>query len=100
MTFHGKPGISPLQRRWRRTIGLALVTIAALAFFALVVPLFAGPLNAIRFAGFPLGYYMAAQGSLLSFLALTIWFIRRQERLDRDAGVAESEPLDGGDDLR
>lgn len=100
MTFHGKPGISPLQRRWRRTIGLALVTIAALAFFALVVPLFAGPLNAFRFAGSPLGYYMAAQGSLIAFLALTVWFIRRQERLDRDAGVAEPEPLDGGDDLR
>lgn len=99
MTFDGKPGMSPQRRRWRRTIALALVTIAILAVFALVVPFFAGPLNAVRVAGFPLGYYMAAQGSLIAFLLLTVWFIFRQERLDREAGVAEPEPLDAGEEL-
>lgn len=99
MTFDGKPGMSPQRRRWRRTIALALVTIAILAVFALVVPFFAGPLNAVRVAGFPLGYYMAAQGSLIAFLLLTVWFIVRQERLDREAGVAEPEPFDTGEEL-
>lgn len=100
MTLDAKQGDTPQARRWRRTVGLAIATIAILAVFAVVVPLFAGQLNSTRFAGFPLGYYMAAQGSLVAFLLLTVWFIRRQERLDREAGVAEPEPFDSGEELR
>lgn len=40
---------------------------------------FGAELNDYRFLGFPLGFYMAAQGLLLLYL-LIIWFYNRQMR--------------------
>jgi putative solute:sodium symporter small subunit len=39
--------------------------------------------------GFPLGFYMAAQGSLIVFVVLIFWFAHRQNRIDAEFGVAE-----------
>lgn len=100
MIGYGKQARDLPARRWWRTVGLAAVTIVLLAVLVLVVPAFADRLNAVVIAGFPLGYFMAAQGSLLLVLLLTVWFIFRQERLDREGGVAEPEPFDAGEDIR
>jgi putative solute:sodium symporter small subunit len=32
---------------------------------------------------------MAAQGSLIIFVAMLFWFARAQDQIDRDEGVAE-----------
>jgi putative solute:sodium symporter small subunit len=39
--------------------------------------------------GFPLGFYMAAQGSPLAFVILLLWSTRKQEAIDEECGVAE-----------
>jgi putative solute:sodium symporter small subunit len=39
--------------------------------------------------GFPLGYYMAAQGSLIAFVVMLFWFARKQNAIDEKHGVAE-----------
>jgi putative solute:sodium symporter small subunit len=39
--------------------------------------------------GFPLGFYMAAQGSPIIFVILIFWSVRRQEEIDEECGVAE-----------
>lgn len=60
-------------------------------FFGYVIHAFVIPLNQIKIIGFPLGYYMAAQGSLIVFVVMLFWFAKAQDNIDREAGVAEDE---------
>ena len=76
---------------WQRTRGLMWVTLAIWFVFSFVVHWFADALNGASFLGFPLGFYMAAQGSLLVFVVLIFWFARRQDRIDRECGMAEED---------
>jgi putative solute:sodium symporter small subunit len=39
--------------------------------------------------GFPLGFYMAAQGSLIIFVILIFWFAKKQNQIDEEAGLHE-----------
>ena len=41
--------------------------------------------------GFPLGFYMAAQGSLIVFVVMLFLFARQQDKIDREHGVAEDD---------
>ena len=60
-------------------------------FFSFVVHWFAPELNTISIAGFPLGYYMAAQGSLIAFVVQLFVFVKQQDNIDRAFGVAEED---------
>lgn len=60
------------QRHWSRTFNLTVVVLVLWFIFAFIFPWFAKDLNGIKFLGFPLGYYMCVQGSLIAFVAL-IW---------------------------
>lgn len=79
------------QAYWSRTSGLMLTMLAIWFFFGFVVHLFAPQLNGIRILGFPLGFYMAAQGSLIAFVVSLFWFARKQNDIDEEFGVAEEE---------
>jgi putative solute:sodium symporter small subunit len=57
--------------------------------FGFGIHFFVRQLNEITFLGFLLGYYMAAQGSLIVFVVLIFWFAARQNRIDEEFGVAE-----------
>jgi putative solute:sodium symporter small subunit len=57
--------------------------------FSFVVHWFANSLNNISFLHFPLGYYMAAQGSLAVFVIQLFVFVRQQDNIDRECGMAE-----------
>ncbi|NJM33682.1 MAG: DUF4212 domain-containing protein [Rhodomicrobium sp.] len=50
---------------------------------------FVNELNQFTFLGFPLGFYMAAQGSLIAFVLMLFWFARAQDGIDRKYDVAE-----------
>jgi putative solute:sodium symporter small subunit len=54
-----------------------------------VVPWFAPALNDISFMHFPLGYYMAAQGALVVFVVQLFVFVKQQDKIDRECGMAE-----------
>jgi putative solute:sodium symporter small subunit len=41
--------------------------------------------------GFPLGFWFAAQGSLIVFVVLLFWFARKQNDIDSEHGFAEEE---------
>ena len=79
------------EEHWQRTKKLMITTLAIWFVFAFVVHWFAGALNSISFLQFPLGFYMAAQGSLVVFVVLIFWFVRAQHKIDRDCGFAEEE---------
>ncbi len=76
---------------WSKTKGLMITCLIVWAIFGYVVHAFVGALNNIVILGFPLGFYMAAQGSLIVFVALTFWFASRQDSIDREYGVAEED---------
>jgi putative solute:sodium symporter small subunit len=76
---------------WGKTSRLMVFMIALWVFFGFVVHFFVGSLNGVRILGFPLGFYMASQGSLIAFVAMLFWFARAQDKIDRECGVAEDD---------
>lgn len=83
--------ISQKAVHWQRTKGLMIVHLVIWFIFAFVVQWFAPQLNKISFIGFPLGFYMAAQGSLIVFVVQLFVFARQQETIDRECGMAEDQ---------
>jgi putative solute:sodium symporter small subunit len=83
--------LTPAQREayWKRTSRLMWTIMALWVFFSFVVPAFAIQLNTIVIAGFPLGFYMAAQGSLIAYVVLCFWNAHAQNKIDEEFGVAE-----------
>lgn len=79
------------ERYWARTSTLMWIMLVLWIFFSFVVHMFVGQLNQIKILGFPLGFYMAAQGSLIIFVAMLFWFAYRQDQIDRDEGMAEDD---------
>jgi putative solute:sodium symporter small subunit len=76
---------------WNRTRNLMFVHLAIWFVFSYVVHWFAPQLNKASFMHFPLGFYMAAQGSLAVFVAQLFVFAKQQEKIDRECGMAEEE---------
>ena len=85
------PALTPERREeyWKRTSSLMWTILALWFFFSFLVHLFAVQLNAIVIFGFPLGFYMAAQGSLIAFVVLCFWNASAQNKIDEEFGVAE-----------
>jgi putative solute:sodium symporter small subunit len=77
------------EEYWRRTSSLMWTILALWFVFSFVLPLLAVQLNNIVILGFPLGFYMAAQGSLISFVVLCFWNASAQNKIDEEFGVAE-----------
>lgn len=83
--------LSPQDRveHWRQTRNLMFVHLTIWFIFAFVVHWFATSLNQINFLGWPLGYYMAAQGSLIVFVVQLFTFNWQQHAIDKKFGVDE-----------
>ena len=84
-------GNSQNQVHWERTRRLMIIHLSIWFVFAYLVHWFAPQLNNISFIHFPLGFYMAAQGSLIVFVVQLFIFAKQQEKIDRECGVAEAE---------
>ena len=76
------------EAHWRKTTRLMLTHLGIWFFFGYVIHMFVTSLNNIVILGFPLGYYMAAQGSLIAFVVMLFWFARKQNAIDEEYGVA------------
>jgi putative solute:sodium symporter small subunit len=81
------------EAHWQKTTRLMFINLGVWFFFGYVVHMFVVPLNKIiiPILGFPLGFYMAAQGSLIAFVAMLFIFARQQNRIDREHGYAEED---------
>ncbi len=81
------------RAHWRRTTNLMLAHLGVWVFFGYIIHVFVKPLNTIIIPvlKFPLGFYMAAQGSLIIFVVMLFMFARQQDRIDREFGVAEDD---------
>ena len=77
------------QDYWQRTRRL---TFALLGFWLCVTfgsTWFARDINQIVILGFPLGFYMAAQGALFIFLLIIWWYNRQMSKIDREFGLED-----------
>ena len=82
---------SQKEVHWQRTRSLMIVHLIIWFVFSYVVNWFAPQLNKITFMHFPLGFYMAAQGSLIVFVVQLFVFAKQQEKIDRECGMAEEQ---------
>ena len=87
----GSSSLTPAQRDayWNKTSRLMWIIMALWVLFSFIIPAFAVYLNQIVIAGFPLGFYMAAQGSLIAYVVLCFWNASAQNKIDEEFGVAE-----------
>jgi putative solute:sodium symporter small subunit len=95
---HSNGKVTPMaeskeEAHWRKTTNLMLTHLGIWFFFGYVVHMFVKPLNTIIIPvlKFPLGFYMAAQGSLIVFVVMLFVFAKQQDAIDREFGFAEED---------
>ena len=71
---------------WNKTKNHMIVTLVLWAFFSLVIFMFGSELNTMSFLGYPLAYYMTAQGSLLAFVIILFSKAEQDRILQGQAG--------------
>jgi putative solute:sodium symporter small subunit len=81
------------EEHWQKTTRLMFIHLGIWVFFGYIVHMFVYPLNKITIPilQFPLGFYMAAQGSLIAFVVMLFVFAKQQDKIDRDHGYAEDD---------
>ncbi|AUM01430.1 hypothetical protein B4966_03640 [Rhodocyclaceae bacterium] len=82
--------LSARQRAyWRRTRLLTAALLAVWFAVTFVCAIYADALNEFELFGFPLGFYVFAQGALIVYLAIIALYVFLMNRLDHAYGVAE-----------
>ncbi len=84
--------LTPEQRQsyWRYNIKLTTILLAIwFVFTYLLGGLWAAKLNEIVIIGFPLGYYVAAQGSLAVFVIEIALYAKLMNAKDLEYGIRE-----------
>jgi putative solute:sodium symporter small subunit len=75
---------------WRYNVTLTTVLLVIWFVVTYIISgLMAGWLNQFSFLGFPLGYYMAAQGSLAIFVIEIAVYARLMNAKDEEYGIRE-----------
>ena len=84
-----QPPPSPLSPaiqagHWRRKRRLTLQLLSVWLFSTFLVIYFARDLNDLKLFGWPLSYYMAAQGLALVYLALIVIYNHRVRKMEEE----------------
>ena len=77
------------RRYWRKNVRLTLALLAVWFVVTFVAGWYAADLNAFEILGFPLGFYIFAQGGPLIFLAIIGIYVKAMNHLDQTYGVDE-----------
>ena len=81
--------MSNKAKHWEKTKGLMILTLIIWFVFGYLIFMFGSSLNSASFLGYPLAYYMCAQGSIIAFVVLIFWFANKQESIDEEFGFTE-----------
>jgi putative solute:sodium symporter small subunit len=79
------------EEYWQKNLVITAVLMLIWFIATFVVGWYARELNEVTVLGFPLGFYMAAQGSLIIYVILIWVYARYMNRLDVEYGVAEGD---------
>jgi len=78
---------------WGKNIKITLILLSIWFVVTFVQSFFARELNEIIIFGFPMGFYMGAQGALIIYVLIIWYYARYMNKLDLEYDVHE-----GGDD--
>ena len=76
---------------WSKNLRVTAVLLVIWFVVTYVASFYARELNEIVVFGFPLGFYMGAQGSLIIYVLIIVFYAWYMNRLDREYGVHEEE---------
>jgi putative solute:sodium symporter small subunit len=76
---------------WRKNLVYTAILLLAWFLVTFVEAWFARELNTVTFLGFPLGFYMSAQGSLAIYVAIIGIYALLMRKLDLEYGVDEGD---------
>ncbi len=79
------------EEYWRKNLVITAILFAVWFVATFVEIWFARELNTIIFFGFPLAFYMSAQGSLIIYVALIGIYAVLMKKLDKEYGVDEGD---------
>jgi putative solute:sodium symporter small subunit len=84
------------KKYWQKNIRLVLSLLVVWFLFSCVLSILAvESLNKIMLGGFPLGFWISQQGTILVFIVLVLVYALRMRQLDREFGVED----EGGDEV-
>jgi putative solute:sodium symporter small subunit len=79
------------RQYWSRNLKITAVLLLIWFVVTYVMGYFAIPLAEINFFGWPLSFYMAAQGSLIIYVAILYYYAKKMRQLDVEYGVDEGD---------
>jgi putative solute:sodium symporter small subunit len=86
--------MSPKERGeayWKENLRLIVILLSIWFAVSYLPVLFVNQLNNIVIAGFPLGYYMGSQGSLIVFVVLIFYYAFAMNKLDEKYGLSDRD---------
>lgn len=79
------------KQYWHKNLTVTAVLLAIWFVVTFVIGYFARDVNEVRVLGFPLAFYMAAQGALIIYVVIIWFYARYMNGLDREYHVDEGE---------
>jgi putative solute:sodium symporter small subunit len=79
------------QEYWHKNLVMTAILLSVWFVATFVVAWYARELNGITFFGFPLGFYMSAQGSLVIYVAIIGLYAVYMKKLDKEYNVDEGD---------
>ena len=79
------------EEYWRKNLIITAILLVVWFIVTFVEGWYARELNTITFLGWPLGFYMSAQGSLIVYVVIIGIYARYMNNLDKEYNVDEGE---------
>ena len=79
------------EEYWKKNLVITAILMVIWFFATFVEGWYARELNSVTFLGFPLGFYMSAQGSLIIYVVIIWVYQRYMNALDKVYDVHEGE---------
>lgn len=79
------------QEYWQKNLRITAILLGLWFVVTYVASYFASELNSITVLGFPFGFYMGAQGSLIVYVLIIWYYARFMNNLDKEYGVHEGD---------
>lgn len=76
---------------WRKNLIITAILLGIWFIATFAEGWYARELNTISFLGFPLGFYMSAQGSLIIYVVIIWIYARYMQKLDKQYNVDEGD---------
>jgi putative solute:sodium symporter small subunit len=85
------PAEERAKRYWAENQRLIVILLVIWFAVSFVPVLLINQFNSVVIAGFPLGYYMGAQGSLIVFVIEIFYYAFAMNRLDEKYGMSDRD---------